>query len=249
MANIDELDKKISYQGINMQSEKEIKDWYNQRYLSLGENAWRPPEAYPVFLDYLNVVPKKKLLDIGCGVGYLLKFAEDRGLESYGIDVSEEGVKVAQKVTPNSKIMVGKGEDLKFPDNFFDYVTCLGSLEHFLNLKKGVSEMFRVAKKDALVLIVVPNANFILWKIKGEKGTIQQDLKENLFTLNQWKNIFIESGFSVIKIHQDRWYMKKIDIFSSKNPVEIIKKFTRKMAHFLLPLNYTYQLIYVLRKN
>lgn len=232
-----------------MQSEKEIKEWYNQRYLSLGENAWRPPEAYPLFLDYINIIPGKKLLDIGCGVGYLLKFADKRGLESYGVDVSDEGVKVAKKVSPNSNIIVGKGEDLKFPDNYFDYLTCLGSLEHFLDLNKGVNEMFRVAKKDAQVLIVVPNANFILWKIKGEKGTNQQDVKENLFTLKQWKNIFTESGFNVVKIHQDRWYMKKIDIFSSKNPLEIIRRFGLKTAHILLPRNYTYQLIFVLKKN
>ena len=98
-----------------MVSEKEIKDWYNQRHLIKGKNAWRPYEAYPRFLDYLNVKPRKKLLDIGCGTGYLLKDADKRGLKTYGVDISDEAAKIAREVTPNSKIIRGKGENLKFP--------------------------------------------------------------------------------------------------------------------------------------
>jgi len=78
-------------------SEKEIKDWYNQRYATKGENAYRPFEAYHIFLDHLNIKPGRKLLDIGCGTGYLLKEADIRGLETYGIDISEEAVKIAKK--------------------------------------------------------------------------------------------------------------------------------------------------------
>lgn len=63
-----------------MISEKEIKNWYDQRHISFGENAWRPFEAYSIFLDHLNVKAEKKLLDIGCGTGYLIKVATQRGL-------------------------------------------------------------------------------------------------------------------------------------------------------------------------
>jgi len=55
----------------------------------LGENAWRTFEAYPFFLDYLNVKSGEKLLDIGCGTGYLLKATDQRGLQTYGVDISE----------------------------------------------------------------------------------------------------------------------------------------------------------------
>lgn len=231
-----------------MVSEKEIKNWYNQRHCSWGENAWRPYEAYPIFLDYLNVKIGKRLLDVGCGTGYLLKAADRRGLETYGVDISNEGVKIAQKVSPNSKILVGKGEELKFPDNFFDYVTCLGALEHFLNIEKGVREMGRVAKNGALFCIVVPNINFLFWKIKGRKGTKQQDINENLLSLKQWKNIFIKEGYEILKIYQDRWFMKKTNIFSSANPLGIVKRAIYKLVWIFLPLNYTYQFIFVLKK-
>ena len=232
-----------------MVSEEEIKDWYDQRHRSLGEDAWRSYEAYPIFLDYLNATPGKRLLDIGCGTGCLLKAADQRGLETYGVDISEEGVKIAKEVSPNSEIVVGKGENLRFPDKFFDCVNCLGALEHFLDMSKGVKEMVRVGKDDALFCIVVPNINYLFWKIGGEKGTEQQDINENLLSLKQWKEFFIREGFEILKIHQDKWFMKNIDIFSSKNPVGIVKRIIHKLLWIFLPLYYAYQFVFILRKR
>jgi len=213
-----------------MKSEKAIKDWYNQWHSAKRENAWRPYEAYPFFLNYLNVKPRRKLLDVGCGTGYLLKASDLRGLETYGVDISKEAVKIAKKISPNSKIVVGKGEDIKFPDKFFDYITCLGALEHFLDIEKGVKEMVRVGKDGALFCIVVPNINFLFWKIRGSKGTKQQDINENLLLLKQWKEIFIKEGLEILKIDQDKYFMKKIKIFSSINPLGIIKRGTYKLV-------------------
>lgn len=231
-----------------MVGEKDIKRWYNQKHSKKGEHAWRPYEAYPVFLDYLKVKPGSKLLDVGCGTGYLLKAADERGLQTYGIDISEESVKISKKVSLNSAIMVGKGEHLKFPKESFDYVTCIGSLEHFLDIRNGIREMVRVGKDEAMYCIVVPNVNFLFWKIRGFKGTEQQNISEKLLALEQWKNILAKEGLLVLKVYQDRWFMDKVSIFSSINPLGIIWRTAYKLGWALLPLKYTYQFVFILRK-
>jgi SAM-dependent methyltransferase len=229
-------------------TEQEVKDWYDGMYSEKGEGSMRPYEAYPIYLDYLDAAKGKKLLDVSCGTGFLLKAASARGLETYGIDISAEAVKIAQKISPHSKISRGKGESLEFADSTFDYVTCMGSLEHFLDKDKGLQEMRRVAKDDAGFCIGVPNSNFVFYKITGKPGTAQQDINETLMTDKEWRDLFSKNGFKVIAVKQDKWHGQKIRAFESLNPVKIAKNIFLKIAWAFLPLNWTYQFIYILKK-
>lgn len=228
--------------------ETDIKAWYNRLYKAKGLRSMRPYETYPMFLDYLEVKKGKKLLDVGCGTGYLLLAASQKGLETFGVDISEEAVNIAVNVSPKSIIVAGKGEDLKFSDNTFDYVTCLGSLEHFLDMDKALQEMRRVANEHALFCIMVPNSDFIFWKISGKPGTSQQDINENLLSLKQWKRIFLKNGFRIFQIHQDKWPIQEVKVFSSLSPIGITKRVAQKLIWVFLPLNFAYQFIFVLKK-
>lgn len=234
-----------------MTTEKDLKDWYDKKYKEGINSIGRVYDSYPIFLDYLGVQKGGKLLDIGCGNGFLLRAASIRGLETFGIDISQEAVKIAENVSPDSSsILVGSGEELVFGDNEFDYVTCLGSLEHFLDMSKTLREMKRVAKENAMFCISVPNSNYLFGRISGRFGTEQRDINENLLSLKQWKSVFTDNGFEVLNVHQDRWLdLKKPLIFLSANPFRILKRIVYKLAWVFLPLNYTHQFIFILKKG
>src|SRR5881628_249076 len=73
----------------------EVRAWYNTLYASVGLSSTRPVEAYPQFLDLLDVRPGTALLDVSCGQGFLLKAAVDRGLEAFGVDISDQAIRLA----------------------------------------------------------------------------------------------------------------------------------------------------------
>ncbi|MFC1576410.1 class I SAM-dependent methyltransferase [Candidatus Omnitrophota bacterium] len=232
-----------------MATENEIKNWYNQRHIAKGKDAWRPYEAYQIFLKYLDAKAGKSLLDIGSGTGYLLKAADKLGLNTYGIDISDEGAKIAREVSPNSVILVGNGEDLNFEDKKFDYITCLGALEHFLDINKSLKAMKRVSKKDAKFIIMVPNINNYFWKKSGKRGTEQKDINEHLFSLQEWKKIFINNDFKILRVYQDKWFMRNIKLPLSKDLRKLIKYLVNKLTWIFLPLDRTYQFIFVMAKK
>ncbi|RLG93988.1 hypothetical protein DRO29_07040 [Candidatus Bathyarchaeota archaeon] len=72
----------------------------------------------------------ERLLDIGCGDGTLGYFAKNKYKEVYGVDISEEALKIAEK----RGIIVEKvnlnEEKLPFKNEYFDAVTCLDVIEH-----------------------------------------------------------------------------------------------------------------------
>jgi ubiquinone/menaquinone biosynthesis C-methylase UbiE len=243
-----------------MATRSQIKAFYDERIRLRQQETWRPYEAYPVFLDHLQVESGRKLLDVGCGTGFLLKAAETWGLITYGVDISTEAVKIAKKASPKSAIQVGDAENLCFRDNFFHYVICLGSLEHFLNMNKAVREMVRVAKDEAKFCIVVPNINYLDWKIakwRGRSvGTFQQKIHENLLTLQKWMGLFAKNGLIIKEVHHDRWPVKQLQqritsLFYTNllDLPKLMNLLTQRAKWLILPLRMTYQFVFILEKS
>src|SRR5207247_1877624 len=81
----------------------------------------------------------------------------------------------------------------------------LGALEHFLDMGQGLEEMKRVAKPGARFCIMVPNQDFIGWKVLGHQGTAQQDINEHLQSLAAWRRLFEAHGLGVVRASPDRW--------------------------------------------
>ncbi|OQA91846.1 MAG: putative S-adenosylmethionine-dependent methyltransferase [Elusimicrobia bacterium ADurb.Bin231] len=227
-----------------------IKRWYNQKHLKYGNSTWRPYEAYPVFLDYLKPKPNTKLLDVGCGTGYFLKAASEIKIETYGVDISSNAVEISRKNSPSSNITEVNDEILPFPDASFDYVCCLGALEHFIDMDKGVSEFIRVARPSAKFMIIVPNVNYIYWKITGKSGTEQQEINERLYSLKEWKSYFESHGFKTLNVYQDTWEFKNVLQRKSKGIFDLFLRYICRLFYFLIPLSYTEQFIFLMeRKN
>lgn len=208
----------------------------------------RPAAAYPLFLELLNARRGATILDVSCGSGLLLKAAENRNVAAFGVDLSDAAVRIAHEVSPHAGVAVGTGENLCFRDASFDYVSCLGSLEHFLDVSRGLQEMLRVAKPDARFCIMVPNRNFAGWRFLGRQGTAQQDINERLLSLAEWRQVFAAEGLEVIDVAPDRWHAVKWRSRSGRGWLAAVRGWLLEMAWRALPLEWEYQFIFVLRR-
>ncbi|MBI2303821.1 MAG: class I SAM-dependent methyltransferase [Chloroflexi bacterium] len=229
---------------------KQIKDFYDRKYFQEGDNAFRPYEAYPIFLSYLEVAREGRLLDIGCGNGFLLRAAEKAGLEAYGIDISEGAAEVARLSAPLSEVQVGKAEELNYPEAFFDYITCLGTLEHCLDIDRALGEITRVAKDAAKLCIVVPNLNYVFWEHDfGHIGTEQRDIQEQLLDYSGWVSLLTGHGLAIQKVHHDKWFAKNTPLIFTKNPRWMLARAWYRLRWLFMPLQQTYQFVFICTKD
>ena len=113
----------------------------------------------------------KKVLDVGCADGILMKFLKDnKNTNIRGLEISKE--KVQECIAKGLTVIEGNAEkDLKqFPDKSFDYVILSQTLQAFLNPELVLNELLRVGKK---VIITIPNFGY--WKVRLQlllKGTM-----------------------------------------------------------------------------
>jgi ubiquinone/menaquinone biosynthesis C-methylase UbiE len=109
--------------------------------------------------------PASKVLDVAAGCGQFMFKALDAGYDCYGIEPEDWKLdyvckKLLQSGRPSSdttRIVSGVGESLPFPDDFFDGVSSLNTLEHVQDPRKVISEMLRVVKVGGGVHIRCPD--------------------------------------------------------------------------------------------
>lgn len=202
---------------------------------------------YRWILNLLHPEKNKRLLDIGCGSGWLLREAERLSLKTYGIDISCEAVKRAKANAPNSEVSVGDGEKLPWPANYFDYVSSLGSLEHYISPEKGVREIQRILRPDGIAVIMLPNAyqfGEIFKVLFTGRGSEQWQAVERHLTKNQWKEFLEGNGLKVIKILK---YNKYPEFFQAGTfKIKSIRKFiATSLIRYLSPFNFSQQFVYI----
>lgn len=138
-----------------------------------GQSLWVDEEA-PPFSHYsgdllegakkfLGNVAGQKILEIGCGNGELSVWLAKQGAEVYGLDISDESIKIAEKRSVENNTIsqthfyAQPAEQLNWSDNYFDIVFINVSLHH-LEIETALREFKRVLKPKGILVAIEPLA-------------------------------------------------------------------------------------------
>jgi len=229
-------------------NEEKLEEFYDGVYRDgdIRDNE----KLYQWIIKLISPQQEKKFLDVACGGGWMLRAAEKKNLKTYGIDISSNAVKKAKNNAPNTEVVVGSGEKLPWPDEYFDYVTCLGSLEHYVHPEIGVREIFRVLKKDGLSAIMLPNkypfGEVMQVLFKGDYFEPWQIL-ERQTSREGWRRFLEENGLKVEKIFK---YNKYPEFFKPGTwKIKSLRKFIIvSFLRYLSPFNFALQFVYLCKK-
>jgi protein-L-isoaspartate(D-aspartate) O-methyltransferase len=159
------------------------------RYL---EGRWE--KVARAMAEHYELPAKPKILDIGCGKGFLLydflKVIPDA--EISGIDISPYAI-ANSKEEIRDQLQVGPATALPWPDNHFDLVISINTLHclHAYDLDRALREMERVGKTNRYLCVES-------WRNQAEKANLLywQVTCEAFNTPEAWHWWFKQTGYS-----------------------------------------------------
>lgn len=141
-------------------------------------------------LRELLTLQGKRVLDIGCGDGSLVRFFAKNGAHAAGVDINADVLARARagKRVANEHFTEAHGESLPFPDASFDIAVYFNSLHHVPVMVQGLAlrEAARVLSPGGTLLVVEPLAegsNFRLIQPVDDETEVRAAAKRALDAL------------------------------------------------------------------
>jgi len=109
-----------------------------------------------------------RLLEIGCSYGRLLSSLQlDKQFKATGIDLTDVSLKYARSLGLN--VLKGTLGSQAFPNESYDVVVALQTIEHVLDPISELTEINRILSKKGIFVATVPCVTHIKSKIAGMK--------------------------------------------------------------------------------
>lgn len=127
----------------------------------------------------LNPQKGERILDLGCGTGYLTNLIGESGAEVLGIDNSESMIAKAKQAYPDVNFGVMNAEDFKF-ENSFDAIFSNAVLHWVTGYKNVINAMYENLQPSGKIVIEFGGKN----NVKRIVDALKETLKEFGYTEN-----------------------------------------------------------------
>lgn len=232
----------------HVQDSMGLQDAYEGIYS--GRPIRHTDSLYRWILNLLRPQPGRALLDIACGQGRLPQLAAQRGLRAYGMDLSAHAVMAGRG--RGAQLTVANGQQLPYQDASFDYVTSVGSLEHYVDPVEGVEEIGRVLASTGLACILVPNIYSLLGNVlhawhTGRTADDGQPI-QRFAARYEWQDLLQDHGLVVMRTHKYECE-PPTSLRDMVGYLQRPKALVRLLVTPVLPLNLSNSFVYICAKR
>ncbi|HLF45412.1 MAG TPA: class I SAM-dependent methyltransferase [Chitinophagaceae bacterium] len=140
-----------------------------------------------------------RMLDVGCGEGWMLELAMQRGWQVCGTEFSPRAIEICK----NKGIKMYSG--ILHPENMgekdFDVIISSETIEHINNPREEVLNIHQLLRKGGLFFVTTPNFNSYLRLIFRDKyDIIRYPGHLAYYTKKTLKKLLSESGFKKVEL-------------------------------------------------
>jgi 2-polyprenyl-3-methyl-5-hydroxy-6-metoxy-1,4-benzoquinol methylase len=180
------------------------------------------------------------LLDVGAGAGLFLYAAQRDGWQVQGVEIASGGVDFARSRL-GLDVTQGRMTEAGLPDRRYDVVTLQETIEHLLDPKADLREIYRVLRPGGILSITTPNLNSLAFKLIGREWSVFSP-GEHLFyfTPRTLRAMLERVGFTKIDVHTnsalnpDQVHTRTLRVRLAQRLVRKLMLFPRQVARLTL---------------
>ncbi len=190
--------------------ESYFKDTFGVDGLSRFSMHWWSARLYAGVARWcLSRYGGRRVLEIGCGHGFILSLLEER-FETFGVDLSAYAIEQCARNAPRSRCAVADLE-AGLPEHLeagsFDLVLGRYVLEHLTEPAKVLAALYSLLKPGGTLFYAVPNTESIGARWKGPDWYALLDPTHcSLLEPERWLALTREAGFAIEREFADGYW-------------------------------------------
>jgi len=215
---------------------------HRQKLFANDECHWWLKTKKDVVKKFLSIfavdLRGKKILDAGCGTGFLSINLAPNLANVYGVDSSGTSLEHARQRGLLHTICADLNK-LPFNNNTFDVCFCMDVLEHNLEDQPLINELGRVMCRGGILIVTVP-ASPSLWGPQDDKlGHFRRYKKERLANLFSKDFEIMKISYSLFSLFPAVFILRKFfklfpKIMEEKDELDINNKFLNSILYKIL---------------
>jgi SAM-dependent methyltransferase len=211
-------------------------------------NAIRKREI-SIIIGAIQTFRPKKVLDFGCGGGWLPKVLGNFECEVIGVDITQSLISSAKKVNPDLDFLVADCMRLPFMGGSFELIIGIGILHH-LDLRNALIECNRVLAPEGRILFMEPNALNPLMAI-GRRILPSEihTTDEHALYPNQIISEVLSEGFKLESIEYLFPFSFCISYFIARVKSKYLLRLAKKTCNLLTKIEKTYESVPLLNNT
>lgn len=182
----------------------------------------------PYLLEMLGPGKGEFILDLGCGVGYFTEKIAKNETRCCGIDTDKQALSLARSNMP-AMFICGSATAIPVKDNSIEKALVADVLEHIEDDERVISELCRVVRDRALLVLSVPSSEGLLSHTRlhklfhGERGMPEYHFR-NGYTLSDLKGLLERHNIKVVEVRYAVTLLGEVFIEALKLSLFLSKK-------------------------